>query len=78
MQIFFYTIQREIDTEKGDPKDIKFICMGMSVPFQAGTKKEFPKAQIISYKFHVIKVCKSPNKFATQSCLYRRLIVLQG
>ncbi|PNR96269.1 hypothetical protein X924_03070 [Petrotoga sp. 9PWA.NaAc.5.4] len=30
--------------------------MDMSAPFQAETKKEFPKAKIIFDKFHEIKV----------------------
>ncbi|PNR93179.1 hypothetical protein X924_08255 [Petrotoga sp. 9PWA.NaAc.5.4] len=40
---FLYTIQRKIHPEKGDPKDIKFICTNMSVPFKLRQRKSSPK-----------------------------------
>lgn len=42
--------------KKGKEKDIKTICMDMSVPFKKGAKENFPKAKIIFDKFHVVKV----------------------
>ncbi len=52
----FSSFKERYIQKKGSPKDIKFICMDMSVPFRAGARKQFPKAKIIFDKFHVIKV----------------------
>jgi len=42
--------------KQGKIKDIKTVCMDMSIPFQAGAKEHFPKAEIIFDKFHIIKM----------------------
>jgi len=52
----FSSFKERYIQKKGSPKDIKFICMDISAPFQAGARKQFPKAKIIFDKFHVIKV----------------------
>jgi len=66
-------------SKKGSPKDIKFICMDMSVLFQAGAKKQFPKAKIIFDKFHVIKVLnKQLDKVRNRENKHYHEILIEG
>lgn len=52
----FLSFKERYTEKNGDPKDIKSICMDMSVPFKAGARKHFPKAKIVFDKFHVLNV----------------------
>jgi len=49
----FDTFRKDFIAHQGDPEDIRFITMDMSKAFQAGARKQFPKAEICFDAFHV-------------------------
>ena len=49
----FETFKADFESHKGQPNEIKFITMDMSKSFQAGARKQFPKAEICFDAFHI-------------------------
>ena len=49
----FETFKTDFENHEGHPETIKFITMDMSKSFQAGARKQFPKAEICFDAFHL-------------------------
>ena len=48
--------REDLSDHKGEPEQIESVCMDLSPAFQSGVSKQFPQAQQIFDRFHVVKL----------------------